>query len=473
MSGILAYGIYVPYHRLMGQAIGGAARGERAVASYDEDSVSMAVEAGREAIRIPSIKNGESGGAVDTLIFATTSPPYAEKLNAAAITIALDLPPSTRSMELGGNTRMGLAALLLGTDLAAAGKTSLVSISDVVIGAPGGARERDSGDGAVCFVTGSSEQAIAKVLGQASNTTEILDSWRLPSDQFARQWEERFGIQVLGPVSLDTAQRALAAAGVLPEDLTSVILDATNKRDVASIPRELDLKPEQMVDMLADNLGRCGAAHAGLVLANVLDTAQPGDKILLLSTADGCDAVVFEVTEHINNGRPRRSLQHWLASCNNALPYNTYLKWRGILPFEPPRRPDPDRPAAPIMKRHESWKYAFYGSRCECGQAHLPPQKVCLKCRSVDKMTRECFADEPCQVTTFTLDHLAYSLQPPVISSVVDFDSGGRLACELTDAEPGDVKIGNRLEMTFRRLYTGQGVHNYFWKARPLRQGSE
>ena len=92
-----------------------------------------------------------------------------------------------------------------------------------------------------------------------------------------------------------------------------------------------------------------------------------------------------------------------------------------------------------------------------------------MKCRSVDKMKEECFADQACRITTFTLDHLAYSLQPPVVSTVVDFDSGGRLACELTDVNPAEVKIGNRLEMTFRRFYTGQGVHNYFWKARPVR----
>ena len=84
-------------------------------------------------------------------------------------------------------------------------------------------------------------------------------------------------------------------------------------------------------------------------------------------------------------------------------------------------------------------------------------------------MKDERFADQACSITTFTLDHLAYSLQPPVISTVVDFDCGGRMACELTDAEPKEVRIGDNLEMTFRRFYTGQGVHNYFWKARPTR----
>jgi 3-hydroxy-3-methylglutaryl CoA synthase len=440
----------------------GGGKGERAIASHDEDSVSMSVEAGRGALA--------SSPAIDTLVFATNSAPYAEKLNAAAICAALDLPAQVNTIELANNTRMGLAALLLGTDLGKAGRTSLVCAGDLVIGAPGGARERDSGDAAVAFVTGPEDDAIARVVGRASATTEVLDVWRLPTDRFARQWEERFGIEVLGPVSLDTAQRALADANVAPEALATVILDATNSRDVAGIPRALGLKPEQVADMLAGTVGRSGVAHAGLVLAKTLDQAQPGEKILVLSTADGCDAVVLEVGDKIAQGRPARSVDQWLASSNNEVAYNTYLKWREILPFEPPRRPDPDRPAAPIMKRNESWKYAFYGSRCrQCGQGHLPPQRVCLKCRSRDEMVAERFADAACKITTYTLDHLAYSLQPPVVSTVVDFDCGGRLACELTDVDPGDVAIGDELEMTFRRFYTGQGVHNYFWKARPQR----
>jgi 3-hydroxy-3-methylglutaryl CoA synthase len=440
----------------------GGGKGERAIASHDEDSVSMSVEAGRGALA--------SSPAIDTLVFATNSAPYAEKLNATAICAALDLPEYVNTIELANNTRMGLAALLLGTDLGKAGRTSLVCAGDLVIGAPGGARERDSGDAAVAFVTGPEDDAIARVLGRASTTTEVLDVWRLPTDRFARQWEERFGIEVLGPVSLDTAQRALADAKVAPDALTSVILDATNSRDVAAIPRALGLKPEQVADMLAGSVGRSGVAHAGLVLAKTLDQAQPGDKILVLSTADGCDAVVLEVSDKIAQGRPARSVDQWLASSNNEVAYNTYLRWREILPFDPPRRPDPARPAAPIMKRNESWKYAFYGSRCrKCGQGHLPPQRVCLKCRSRDEMVEERFADAACKITTYTLDHLAYSLQPPVVSTVVDFDCGGRLACELTDVDPGEVAIGDELEMTFRRFYTGQGVHNYFWKARPQR----
>jgi uncharacterized OB-fold protein len=152
------------------------------------------------------------------------------------------------------------------------------------------------------------------------------------------------------------------------------------------------------------------------------------------------------------------------------LAYNAYLKWRGVLPFEPPRRPDPERPAAPPMRRHERWKLAFVGSRCtKCQAGHLPPQRVCVKCGAVDQMRDERFADTSCRVATYTLDHLAYSLQPPVVAAFVDYEGGGRFSCELTDVEPKDVAIGNHLEMTFRRLFSAQGVHNYFWKARPGR----
>ena len=76
-------------------------------------------------------------------------------------------------------------------------------------------------------------------------------------------------------------------------------------------------------------------------------------------------------------------------------------------------------------------------------------------------------ADVPATVVTFTIDRLAYSLSPPVIAVVIDFDGGGRFQCQLTDANPDDVKIGDRVTMTFRRLLTANGVHNYFWKARP------
>ena len=78
-------------------------------------------------------------------------------------------------------------------------------------------------------------------------------------------------------------------------------------------------------------------------------------------------------------------------------------------------------------------------------------------------------ADAVGTVATFTVDRLVYSPSPPVVFAVVDFDGGGRMPVELTDVDPSEVEIGTRVEMTFRRLFTADGLHNYFWKGRPLR----
>ncbi len=82
-------------------------------------------------------------------------------------------------------------------------------------------------------------------------------------------------------------------------------------------------------------------------------------------------------------------------------------------------------------------------------------------------MTTERLADTKGTIATFTIDHLAFSLSPPVVGVIVDFDGGGRYRCELTDVNVDELTIGGRVEMTFRRIYTAEGVHNYFWKARP------
>ena len=137
------------------------------------------------------------------------------------------------------------------------------------------------------------------------------------------------------------------------------------------------------------------------------------------------------------------------------LTYPQFLTWRGFLDREPPRRPEPDRPAAPPSLRTDAWKYGFVGSRDEDGFVHLPPSRVSHGLRR-DRPDGGGAAWPTCRATiaTFTVDRLAFSLSPPVVAAIIDFDGGGRFQCELTDVDPASVKIGDRVEMTFRRLYT-------------------
>jgi uncharacterized OB-fold protein len=187
-----------------------------------------------------------------------------------------------------------------------------------------------------------------------------------------------------------------------------------------------------------------------------------------VSLADGADAVVLRVTDELTSWRDQRRVHD---TPPIDISYPTYLLWRGELRREPPRRPDPDVPAAPAAYREQSWKFAFRGTRCEaCGTVHVPPQRVCAQCGTVDRMARVDHVDDTGTVLTVTADHLAFSEDPPLVVAVVDFDRGGRVQCELTDLGGHVPGPGARVEMTFRKAYTVNEIHNYVWKARPIEE---
>jgi hydroxymethylglutaryl-CoA synthase len=469
MVGIVSYGSYVPYRRLeraaIAQVLGVPAdKGERAVASFDEDSVSMAVEAARDALR------SASGAAPEALFFATTTPPYADKLNAAIVGAAVRLPVELRAADVTGSVRAGLTGFLAATDAVRGGaRRALVAMSDARLAAPEAKAERTNGDGAAAFVLGADDVA-AELVATASLTREFLDTWRQPEEPFPHSWEERFALtQAYAPLLGKAVQTVLEKAGVAPGDLAAVVLDCPNPRAVADVARRLKLDPARYADSLALTVGQTGAAHAGLMLANVLAAAKAGDLILVALAADGADAIVLRATDAIAARRQPRSVGRLVESKGNVA-YGTYLKWRQIIPTEPPRRPDPQRPGAPNMLRASPWKHALVGTKCAaCGTPQLPPQRVCVRCQAKDRMDPYPFADRAARIATFTLDRLAFSMNPPTVSVVLDFEGGGRFLCEMTDCRPEAVQIGDEVEMTFRRMFTADGIENYFWKCRPKR----
>jgi len=450
-TGISAYAAYLPRHRLERSAIGEALElraggGSRVVASYDEDSTTMAVEAARQLI------DGEAAppGAV---LFATTTPAYLDKANSSALHAALGLGHDGFAADVAGSPRSSIAALAL-----ARASGGLAVLSDVRTGLPGAAEERDGGDGAVAFRF--SADGPVEVIGEASMTAELLDRWRVPGELTSRQWEERFVVESYMPLIRDTAAAALAGAGL--DKVDRIVVSSPHARVTAQARKQLQAGADELP------LGYSGAADFGLRLAAALDDSAAGDTILALSATDGCDAWVLRVNDRIEQTRAGTPLREQLTG-GRELPYVRYLTWRGLLEREPPRRPEPDRPAGPPAARSERWKFAFVGSACnECGQVHLPPRRVCVKCASVDNMQQAPLSSRAGTVATYTVDRLAFSPSPPTIDAVIDFDGGGRYTLEVTDAAAEDVVIGTRVEPTFRRLYTVDGVHNYFWKARPI-----
>jgi hydroxymethylglutaryl-CoA synthase len=471
--GIVAYGAYVPYWRLQRAAIGAAldsrgGRGTRAVASYDEDSTSMGVEAARSAMR--SAPDDVTPGVV---LFSTASPPYLDKTNANAIHAALGLDSSVMTGDVGGAARSALIPMALGN---AASYPVLAVTAGVRTGLPGGADERDGGDGSAAFLWADHDDVIAELVTFACATDEFLDRWRLPGEPASHVWEERFGETVFAPLADGAVADVLKYADLTPDGVDHVIVTGVHARAVRRVSRSIGARADAITSDLGETVGNTGAAHPWLLLADALDRAGANETILVVILADGVDAVVLRTTDKLPEYREQRAVStvaQQVASGRDDLAYNTYLTWRGFLDREPPRRPDPEAYYGPPAHRTEAWKYSFTGSKCnECGFVSLPPARVCSRCNSIDQQSPVSLSDASATIATYTIDRLAYSLSPPTVAAVLDFDGGGRYTCELTDVDPDAVEVGQRVELTFRRTVTAKHIHNYFWKARPIRGGA-
>ncbi|MFI6998248.1 OB-fold domain-containing protein [Nocardia sp. NPDC050175] len=458
-KGIIAYGAYLPRHRVrlsdVSAVLGiSAGKGVRVVASFDEDSTTMAVAAAQAAL---------AGGAVPKALYlATTSPAYADKANATAVHAALDLPDEVFAADVAGSARSAIAALRV-----AARTDGLAALADVRTGRPGSPDERGGGDGAAAFVFGDVSDAVALLIAESSSTAEFLDRWRDPAAQSGGQWEERFGLEQYLPLITRVAATALRDADIDCAD--HVVLVSPN----TGVTKRAGKALTGRLSTTTSPIGHAGAADVGLALADVLDRAGAGETVLVVSAADGCDAFVLRTTDRISEGRQPVSVADQLAA-GTEVGYGTYLSWRGILDRESPRRPEPDRAAAPPSARATRWKFAFTGTRCtHCAFVHLPPAPVCKRCHVTDGMTALSMAHSKGTVATFTVDRLAYSPGPPVVAAVIDFDGGGRYTLEIADTAAEGLAVGSRVQPTFRKLNTAGGVHNYFWKARLLPNGEQ
>lgn len=463
--GIVSTGVHLPRRRLDRGTIRavagvGGGSGSRTVASYDEDTTTMGVEAARAALwSAPDARPS-------TVWFSTVAPAYADKTNATAVHAALRLDDGVPAFDANGSVRSAVGALRAALD----GRgTTLVVAADLRTGLPGSPDEAAGGDAGAALLLGD-DDPVAEVVAWGSATEEFLDRWRAPGAARSQLWEERFGevrYTALGQAAWDDA---LKSAGLVADQVDRVVVAAGHGRAATSLLKKLNLgaatpAADSPAGRLAAEVGFTGAAQPALALAAALEDAAPGEVVALVVLSDGADVLLVRTTEALAARRPARPLA---AQLNAGLPvtYGRYLAWRGFLPVEPPRRPEPARPSASAADRSRHWKFGFVGSQGDAGEVHLPPAPG-------DRERPRPMADATGTIVTLTVDKLAYSPSPPIVFAVVDFDGGGRLPVELTDVDAGGVGIGDRVEMTFRRLFTADGIHNYFWKARPVVAGAD
>ncbi|WP_165966566.1 hydroxymethylglutaryl-CoA synthase [Actinomadura sp. 7K507] len=456
-NGIGAYAAYLPAYALTSNSLEGAEPRSggraRSVAAFDEDTVTMAVEALRE------ITTGSPGGG--QLLLATTNAPYDGKTSAGIVHEALGLDPGVAAADMRGH-RSGATVLDL---VLRSGATA--ALSDVRTTRPHAPDELAQGDAAVAFTAGD---AAAVLLSRAGRTAEVLDRWRLPGERHDHVWDERFTAEILVASAKEAAHRALAGAGL--DAVDHVAVASSNARAAAMLRRALGASgADAEIERLT---GYTGAAHPGLLLAAALDTAQPGQTILLLSAAEGADAFVFRVGDRVQSVRGGRSVREQLAD-REAIAYGRYLRWRGLLDVQGPARPAAPAPAAPPMHRRAGWKHRLEGGLCDaCGGITTPPSRVCASCGiagGTGDPGKISLRDRVATVVSVTRDHLTTMPEDEVAIVIADFDvegtRGGRLNAYAADVAPEAVAVGMEMRPTFRRLWTTDAIHNYFWKLRP------
>ena len=481
MAGITSYGGYVPRYRLdrslifgaMGwfnAATAGVARGEKAIANYDEDTITMAVSAGLDCLGNIPRKD------VDGIYVCSTTFPYIERQNAAICAAAMDFRHDIRSADFSSSMRSGTTALLSACEAVSSGNVNniLVTASDTRLGKPGSNDEHTFGDGAGALLVGS-EGVIAELKGSYSVTRDFVDYRRIDGERFSHVWEERWvrdeGYSKIIP------QAALGLAkkyNVKASDFAKIIIGCPVAAVIKGLTKALGAQPEQMQDNLGMNVGNTGAALPIMMLVAALEEAKPGDKLLVLSYGSGSDALYFEVTEEIERVRNRAGISGHLAVRKELGNYAKYLVFRDLLPVEVGiRGEDMAMARMSVIYRGDKTMAALCGSRCTvCGTPQYPKQRVCINpaCGATDQMEDYYFSDKVGKITSYTGDNLAFSWDPPAMYGYVDFAEGGRLYLDITDTELEELAVGTPVKMTFRRKFSDKrrGTYSYFWKATPV-----
>jgi uncharacterized OB-fold protein len=216
-----------------------------------------------------------------------------------------------------------------------------------------------------------------------------------------------------------------------------------------------------------------------MMLVAALEEAKAGEKILLVGYGNGSDALFFEVTDQIEKARDRMGIKGHMdqkAELNN---YAKYLVYRDLIPVDTGIRGEEAPPIRmSLLHREGNTLTALCGSRCTvCGTPQYPKQRVCINpdCGAIDQMEDYYFYEKIGRIKSFTGDSLAFSIDPPAMYGLIDFDEGGRLYLDITDCDLAALKVGTYVKMNLRRRYADKkrGIYAYFWKAVPTYEKNE
>jgi 3-hydroxy-3-methylglutaryl CoA synthase/NAD(P)-dependent dehydrogenase (short-subunit alcohol dehydrogenase family)/putative sterol carrier protein len=479
MIGIVSYGSYVPWLRLsrmsIYQHIGWlapatvmVAQGERSMCNWDEDSLTMAVAASRDCLV------GMDKTRVDAVYLASTTAPFADRLNAGVVATALNLREDILAADFTSSLKAGTTAVITALEALNDRKRILVTVADRRETRAGSFYEMWFGDGAASLLLGD-EDVIAEFKGSFSVSYDFVSHYRGAQSRFDYTWEERWvRDQGYAKIIPEAINGLLDKSGLTIDEVDRVIYPCFFTREHARIARAIGAAPEKVGDNMHEVCGETGAAHPLVMFINALQEAQPGERIVVASFGQGCDALCFEVTEKVASLPPRMGTKGAVARKKSIDNYVKYLKFRDLIETETAIRAEaPDQTAMTTLWRKRKMILGLVGGVCGvCGTPQYPKADICVnpECGAIHSQEDYEFADVPATVKSYTGDMLAYSIDPPAVYGLVQFEGGGRLMADFTDCEMADLKVGLPVRMAFRRHHVDKerGFTGYFWKAIPL-----
>lgn len=477
--GILAYGAYLPRLRLARKAVAdanawfnpglkGLAKGERTMCNWDEDAVTMAVEAARDCL------TGQDRGAVAALSLASTSFPFEDRLNAGIVLEALNLAPSVNAQDLTASQRAATSGLVAALQMARGGAGPILTVASEKRRTKAASPvELQTGDGAAALLVGTGP-VVARLIGHASRTVDFVDHFRGEGFEFDYTWEERWirdeGYNKIVPAALADLFKN---TGAKPSDIAHFAMPCLLPRVAAGIAKRAGIPDAAVRDHLHAVCGETGAAHPLVMLVDALEKAKPGDKILVVGFGQGCDALLLEATEQLPKLAPRLGVKGHLARGKAETNYAKFLAFNDLIAIERGMRAEVDK-HTPLssLYRNRRMLTGFIGGQCrKCGTLQFPKLNVCVNpnCNAFHSLDDHPFADMPAKVQSYTADRLTYSPDPPHYYGMVVFDEGGRLMIDFTDCDAASADVGVPMRMMFRiKDYDpARGFTRYFWKAAP------
>jgi hydroxymethylglutaryl-CoA synthase len=475
-TGIVAFGAYIPRRRLARKAIAdthgwfapglaGLAKGERAMANWDEDSVTMAVEAARDAL------TGRERKGLASLRFASTTGPFVDRLHAGLVAEALDIGSDVHTVDVSTTMRAGTSALIDG--LMSSGD-SLVIASENRRTKAASPLEMATGDGAAAIITGT-KGIVAKLIGKASASADFVDHFRSMDNTFDYSWEERWVrdagyMQIVPPV----IAKCLATANVKPADVTVFCLPSTIGKIAQSVAKASKLPDACVADTMSAVCGDTGVAHALVMLVAALERAKAGDKILVVGFGQGADALLFEVTPEISKRPKTLGVAGHLGRRKAETSYGRFLAFNDLIEMERGMRAETDKATAlSSLWRNRRAVTSFIGGKCStCGTIQFPKSNVCVNpnCNAFHTQEPQPFAETVGRIMSFTSDRLTYSPDPPAMYGMIQFAEGGRCMMDFTDMDEADLAVDKPMRMMFRvkDVDHNRGFRRYFWKATPV-----